>query len=152
MTRRKRGVLVVLGLAALLIVAEVALNVWRGSQACIEVTNQGTEPIEDLVIVLGSSRASVGRVNPKETTRLYLTGRRQGTLLMTFHQQGNPLGSFQLPNFDPALLNAEGFKLVLNVRPNEIEKFQDDADPATPIGQLCKAGWDSFRKAFEIPE
>jgi hypothetical protein len=91
-------------------------------------------------------------VNAKETTRLYLTGRRQGTLLMTFHQRGNPLGSFQLPNFDPAMLNGEGFKLVLNVRPNEIEKFQDDADPATPIGQLWKAGWDSFRKAFEIPD
>jgi hypothetical protein len=151
MTRRKRGILVVLGLFALLVTAEVALNVWRGSQVCVEVTNQGAVPIDDLVLSLGTSRASAGRVEPGASARLYLTGRRQTTLLMTFRQRGNPLGSYQVAGFDPALLNAEGFKLVLNVRPNEIERFQDDADPATPIGRLLKAAWDAFRKAFEIP-
>ena len=152
MTRRKRGVLVALGLVTLLVTAEVTLNVWRGSQVCVEVANQGATPIEDLVLKLGTSRVSAARVEPGSSTRMYLTGRRQGTLLMTFRQQGNPLGTYQIPSFDPAAVSADGFKLVLNVRPNEIERFQDDADPATPFGRLCKAAWDVFCSAFEIPK
>ncbi len=151
MTKKKRRVLVVVGIVALLLGAEIALNIWRGSQACIEITNQGSTPIEDLVITLGSRRVSVPKIAPQASTRVYLTGRTTGTLLMTFHQDGNPLGTYQVPNFDPVSLNSEGFKLILNVRMNEIEKYQDDADPATPLGQLWKAFWDSFTKAVELP-
>jgi hypothetical protein len=150
MSKTKRGVLIGIGLVGFLIAVEVGLNVWRGSQACIEVVNSGSEPIEDLVITLGSSRAVGGRLEPGQSVSLYLSARKPGTLLMTFHQRGNPLGSFPMHEFDPNRVREENFKVILNVRPNEIERSQDDADPATPLGRLIKALMDRINRALEI--
>jgi hypothetical protein len=151
MTKTKRGVLIGLGLVGLVIATEVGLNVWRGSQACIEVTNQGAEPIDDLVIALGSSRVVGGRLESGATIALYVSGNEPGTLLMTFRQRGNSLGSFQIREFDPARLKADHFKVMLNVRPNEIERAQEEADPATPLGRLWKGLLDRVDRALEIP-
>jgi hypothetical protein len=150
-TKTKRGVLIGLGAVGLMIAVEVGLNVWRGSQACIEVTNQGAEPIDDLVLTLGSSRVAASRIEAGATVALYISSRESGTLLMTFRQQGNPLGTFQIPEFDPARLKADNFKVMLNVRRNEIERAQEEADPATPLGRLVKALMDRIDRALEIP-
>jgi hypothetical protein len=152
MTKTKRGVLIGIGVVAFLISLELGLNIWRGTQACVEVTNQGAEPIDDLVLTFGSNRVRTGRLDPGASVALYISGVGPGTLGMTFRQQGNPLGSFQIPSFEPSKLKLDNYKLLLNIRPNEIERSQDDADPATPLGRLWKARWMRVNEALDIRE
>jgi hypothetical protein len=147
MTGRKRWWVIGLASLGVLVVAEVAFNLARGPEACVEVQNAGAEPIEGLTLTLGSSQASVARVEPGGTARLYLRGRRAQTLVMKFLQRGNALGAFEQPGFNPSQMSRDGFKQVLRVRINEVERYQDDSDPSTPVGRLIQAFW----KAIEDP-
>jgi hypothetical protein len=149
MTRRKRGILILLATVVLLAGTEVVLNLVRGSQALVQVENQGIDPIENLVLVCGDSRATAYRVEPGETARLYITGRDAQTLQLTFQQRGNPLTNYQLPGFNANLMNREGFKLRILIRPKEIERFQDDAEPATPLGWLVQKAWNRIMYFLE---
>jgi hypothetical protein len=113
------------------------------------VQNAGVEPILGLTLTAGASRASVPRIEPGGVARLYLGGRGVHTLRMRFNQKGNALGAYEQPGFDAALLNRDSFKLVLRVRTNEVERYQDDGDPATPAGKLLQAFWKSVEDAVD---
>jgi hypothetical protein len=138
--------------AAALVAAEVGLNLARGPEACVEVVNGGAEPIERLTLSCGSSRASIDRIAPEGTARLYLRGRGVHPLVMRFTQKGNALGVFEYPAFNPGQMSAEGFKLVLRVRTNEVERFQDDSDPSTTAGQLLQAFWKNVGDSLDPQE
>jgi hypothetical protein len=150
MTRRTRWTLIVLVIMALLVAAEVMLNLARGPQAMVQIENNGAEPIEDLVLVLGASRAEVLRVAPGAKAKVYLAGQGPRTLRLSFRQRGNALSGFDYPGFDPVQLSRDGFKLVLRVRPNEVERYQDDAEPATPMGWIVRDLWIRFLDALGI--
>ena len=150
MTRRTRGVLIALSVAAALAAAEVGLNLWRGSEACVEVVNLGAEPIEKLLIVQGASRSPAPDVPPGGRVKVYLAGNRTGPFTMTFSQKGNAMGSFALPSFNPAEASRGGYKTVLRVRSNEVERFQADADPATPLGALVRGLWRSLLESVGL--
>jgi hypothetical protein len=148
MTRRKRGVLILLGFLSLLAAAEVGLTWWRGPQGCVEVHNEGAEPILGLTLTYGGAQVVVPKVEPKGTARAYFGGRRAGTLSMRFNQKGNGLGAFELPGFNPAQLSHEGFKQMLLVRTNAIEKYQDDAEPESGSGLLLQSFWKYVEDSF----
>jgi len=144
MTRRKRGTLIALGVVAFLVVAEVALDLARSPEAGVTVENAGDEPVDDLVVSFGDRRAEVGRLRPGGSATVRLGGRGEHPLRLTFRQRGNPIGSFELPGFNPAQMNGQGFKLVLRLRSNEVERFQDNAEPATPAARLARDAWARF--------
>jgi hypothetical protein len=138
MTRRTRIILIVVAIATILIGFEVGFTLWRGSQACIQVENLGEEPMENVVLTCGSSRASVPRIEGGRAAQLYLGGDSTNTLSMSFRQRGNAMTGFQMPGFNPAQLNREDFKLMLRVRTNEVERFQEDGEPSTPLGRMAR--------------
>ncbi|GAC1473945.1 MAG: hypothetical protein NVSMB9_23450 [Isosphaeraceae bacterium] len=142
MTRRKRNTLILLAFLLALVGAEIVLNRVRGPEACVQVENLGSEPMRDLIVLLGSSRARVPLVEPGGTARVFVHGRGAQTLVLKFGQAGNPMTDFEVPGFDPGQMNSEGFKLMLRVRPNEVERFFDDAEPTTPMGH----SFQGFRK------
>lgn len=145
-----RGLLILFGVLAFLAVTEVVLHLVKAPSACVQVENVGVDPIEDLVVSAGDSRTVVGRIEPGATAKAYLSGRGEQTLLLTFHQRGNALGSFQHPGFDPDEMMRDGFKLVLRIRPGEVERYQDMAEPTTPLGRLAQNAWQNFLKALGL--
>jgi hypothetical protein len=150
MTRRTRSTLIVLTVVAVLAGAEVALNLLKGPEACVQIENPGAEPVNDLVVVCGQSRVKVPTIEPGGTARVFLAGRQVNTLQLNFRQRGNAIGSFQLPGFNPAQMHSGSFKLVLRLRPNEVERFQDDAEPTTSLGKFLRDLWNNTLESLGI--
>ena len=150
MSRQTRGVAIVLAILAALAVTEVVLNWARGPEALVEIENSGDEPIESLVITFGTSRARVSRVEPGATTRVYLNGQGPQALRLSFHQPGNAMAGYQYAGFNPEQMRRDGFKLVLKVQPNEVMRYQDDAEPATPMGRAVRNLWDWFLRELGV--
>ncbi|MGE3821677.1 MAG: hypothetical protein AB7I30_19875 [Isosphaeraceae bacterium] len=140
------------GLALLVVTlaaVEVGLNLWMGTRAAVEVWNDGSEPVEDLVVTLGSDRVEVPRLAAGDATVVRLGGSGHRTLVLRFRQRGNALGTFELPGFDPAQVRSDGMKQVIRLRPNEIERYLDDDDvPATPAGRLAKLAKQGFEDSL----
>lgn len=135
MTRRNRrlaiGTVVVL-LAGL----EVAYRFWWSPMACVSIVNQAGEPIEDLQLECDGQVARVPRIAVGESANVYVTGRGMPTLKVTYRLKGSTLPGFQVSGFHPAALRKEGFKLVIIIRQDEWERYQEDADPSL-IGSLA---------------
>ena len=150
MSRRTRGTVIGLAIVAGLVIAEVVLHWVRGPEALVEIENMGTDPIGSLVVTLGTSRVALARVDPGATAKVYLGGRGPQTLRLSFRQTGNAMTGYQFSGFDPEQMRRDGFKLVLKVRPNEVVRFQDDAGPATPMGQAVRDLRDWFLKELGV--
>jgi hypothetical protein len=95
----------------------------------VMVVNPGAEPMEGLVLTSGGSRDTVARIAPGESAKLFLNGRGKDQLKLAFRQRGNAITSIHLPEFDPAMLHQDGSRLVLVVRTNEFERYQEEDDP-----------------------
>ncbi len=68
------------------------------------------------LVPLGAGRA----------TNLWFTAAGKGTLSLEFHQKGNPMSGFQVPDFDPTENLANSLRLILIVKDNRVERFMDD--------------------------
>jgi hypothetical protein len=139
---------VIVGVILLLIGAEVALRRMHQPVGCVVVGNQGDEPIVGVVASCGASRAEVARIAPGETAKLFLFGPPKTPLKLTFRQRGNALASFELPEFDSALLLKDRSRLVLNIRTNEVERYQEEDDPS-PLRRGAWGAWDWFERWVE---
>src|SRR5262249_43214744 len=119
---------IVLGsLAVLLLVgAEVALRQWEAPKSCVQIINQGEGAIDDLVVTYADTKVPVGRIALGQAAHVWLTAGPKGLLRLDFRQKGNALGGFQVPEFDPVQNRRDGFKLVLTVKTNEIQRFVED--------------------------
>jgi len=138
MSRRTRNL--TLGAVVLLLVAvEVGYQRSRGRRACVVVTNLCPEPIEGLQVACGSDSSRVGHLGPGESARVYLVGGGNQTITLTYRQKGNSLQGFQVSGFDLAEMSRERSRLVLNIRVNEFERFQEDDEPSTLTGMATRA-------------
>jgi len=140
---------VILAVVAALAAAELALDLSRPPQAVVRVENLGGGPINDLVVACGASRVRVPRVEAGGFADVAVAGRGPGTLQLTYDQPGSPLGSFALPGFDPAQMARDGLRQVLRIRPSEVERYCDEADPATPLGRFARDRWRGLRRSVE---
>jgi hypothetical protein len=120
----------------LLLGIEVAVRWGRVSKTCVEIVNKGDSLIEDLVVSLEGSQVAVGHVPSGAATHVWLSGAGKGTLTLSFKQAGNPMSGFMVEDFDPRQMRHDGLKMVLQVRPNEVEKYMEDDDTATGMGGL----------------
>ena len=93
----------------------------------------GAVPIRE-----GEYGARVAAIEPGGSARIALHGHGPETLRLSFRQADNAMTGFQVQGFDPAQMRRDGFKLVLRIRPNEVERAQDDAEPTTPIGKALR--------------
>ena len=126
MSRRRWIILV--SLAVLLLGAEVAVRQWTAPKVCVQITNKGEGAIEDLVVSYAGSKVAAGRLPVGRSTQVWISAGPKGLLRLDFKQKGNALTGFQIPEFDPAQIRRDGFKLVLVVKSNQVERFMDD-DP-----------------------
>lgn len=150
MTQRKRR----LALAALLLSAVVAteygLRTIRAPVAGVRIVNEGGAPLESLILTTNAARAAVATIPDGASTTVLVAGRGKSPLTVSFQQAGNPLNTIEIPAFDPAALQREGFSLVLTIRQNEYERFQDDGEPST-LGRLAAQARNWLANALESP-
>jgi hypothetical protein len=138
MTRRKwiiLGVLVVL----LTIGAELLVRPWNSSRGCVQVDNQGDAAMDDLILSYGGTKIRVGGLGVGRSTNVWFTVAGKDTLSLEFNQKGNPMTGFQVPDFDPADNLANGFKIVLVVKNNRVERFMEDDHSTTPLKNLVES-------------
>jgi len=147
--KRHRGLIIVGTLLTLAIGSEVALELYYQGVVVVQVENLGSEPIENLVLIHGSERVIVRKIDPGAVSRLFLSGNRHETLRLEFRQRGNGMTSYDLPGFDASDLYREGAKLRLQFRPNEIERFQEEAEPVTPLGRFASSLWKRLKDRLE---
>ncbi|MFO0950035.1 MAG: hypothetical protein U0835_02575 [Isosphaeraceae bacterium] len=131
-----RTLTVVVAVVLVLAGLELGLNLVGGAAGCVEVVNEGREPIESIVATTSAGREEVGRVPPGESVRFYLGSKGDEPLLLTFHQRGNAMGTYSLPGYNASYLRRDSMKLVLKIRPGEVERYQDDEPPRTPLGGI----------------
>jgi hypothetical protein len=118
------------------VAAEWAGRQWYSSTGCVEIVNQGDGALDDLVVKYGDATITKGRLAVGQSTRVWFTGSGRGALSLDFRQNGNALRGFEIQDFDPAENVRGGFKLVLIVKPNRIERYMDD-DPSVSTTSLA---------------
>jgi hypothetical protein len=138
MTRRNwiiLGVLIVL----LTIGAEFLVRPWNSSKGCVQVDNQGDAAMDDLILSYGETKVRVGELGTGRSTNVWFTVAGKDTLSLEFNQKGNPMKGFQVQDFDPAENLANGFKIVLVVKNNRVERFMEDDQSTTPLKSLMES-------------
>jgi len=113
----------------------VSLRQWTSPKACVQIVNQGDAVMEDLVVTYGETKITGGRVLVGQSVHVWLSAGPKGPLRLDFRQPGNAASSFQIPDFDPIQILQDGFKLVLLIKTNEVQRFVDD-DETQKTGSL----------------
>ena len=130
MPPKKPILLVTLGVVLLIGGIEAGLQFFRGSLGSVLLINEGTEPIEDLRVTMEGEEAVVPRIEAGESAKVSFGGHGPKPLKVKYRQKGSALTGFELPSFDPDSLRKENFRLVIRIRPDEFERYQDDDDPS----------------------
>lgn len=133
-----------LGIVVALVGVELALNWWIEPSGSVEVINEGADPIESLVAVHGEGRETWSRLEPGASARFYFKGSESRPLTLTFRQKGNVLGSYEVPGFNPEYLRRDASKVVIRIRPGEVERYLEEDAPTTPLASLRYHAWRSF--------
>ena len=101
--------------------------------------------MDDLILSYGGTKVRVGGLGVGRSTNVWFTVAGKDTLSLEFNQKGSPMKGFQVPDFDPAENLANGFKIVLVVKNDRIERFMEDDQSTTPLKSLVE----SIRGLFE---
>jgi hypothetical protein len=131
--------------------AELAVRTWHPSSGCVQVVNEGDSPLDELVVSYADTRVPRGRLEVGQSTKVWFTAAGRGRLSLDFQQKGNPLKGFEIPDFDPAENLRNGFKLVLIVKPNRVERFMDDDETAVSVTTLADRISDWVRADVKMP-
>ena len=123
---RRRWIILLSVAAILLVGAEVTFRQWEAPKTCVQIINQGDGTMEDLVVDYAGSKLMVGRLAEGQSTHVWLTAGPKGPLRLEFRQKRNPMAGFEVADFDPVQCLRDGFKLVLLVKTNEVQRFMDD--------------------------
>jgi hypothetical protein len=131
-----RARIILIGVIIIVLGVEIAVRFSGGSKTCVQIVNKGDTSLENLVVSFPGSEIGVGSIQAGESVRVWLSGRRKGTLTLAFKQAGNPTSGFMVDDYDPPFMRRGGLKMVLNVKPNEVEKYMEDDESSTPLGRL----------------
>jgi hypothetical protein len=129
MSRRTRNLSIVIAVLVLAVV-ELAYQYQRPRVACVLVNNQSSEPIEGLTITCDTSSARAPRILAGESVKLYLAGGGNQVLVLKYSHKGSALQGFQVAGFDLAAMSRERSRLVINIRSNEFERYQEEDEPS----------------------
>lgn len=137
MSRSKRT-LIVVGVVVVVVGVELGLSALKAPEGTVRIVNVGDTPINDLQLVLGDSKVMTASIPPQSTRDVRIGGREKQALNITFNQLDNPLGGFQVPDFDVAALRRDHTMLVLEIRSNEFVRSQAPDDTPSALGRLSR--------------
>jgi hypothetical protein len=138
---RRRWIIALTVLIALLVAAEVAVRRWERPKACVQIVNEGDGVIEDLVVFYADTRLPAGRIPKGHSVHVWLTTGPIGPLRLEYRQKGNAIQGFQIADFDPAQLVEDSYKQVLIIGTNQINRSvdEDETRKKDPWGRVI---WD----------
>ncbi len=125
---RRRWIIALAVLVALLVAIEVAVRRWERPKACLQIINDGDGVIEDLVVFYDDNRMPVGQILKGQSAHLWLTAGPPGPLRLEYRQKGNAIQGFQIADYDPAQNIKDAFKQVLVVGTNQLQRYAEDDD------------------------
>jgi hypothetical protein len=131
--------------------AEMGVRRWNSAKGCVQIVNQGDSVVENLVVSYGETRISMGSLAAGESTSVWFTPAGRGTLTLDYKQKGSALTGFRVADFDPAQNRRDGFKLVLVVKTDQVERFVEDDENGPSEFRLHERVRDGFRWLFGAP-
>jgi hypothetical protein len=123
---RRRWIIALTVLIALLVAVEVVVRRWERPKACLQIVNEGDAVMEDLVVLYADNRLPVGRILKGHSAHVWMSAGPMGTLRLEYRQKGNAIQGFQIADFDPGQLIEDGNKQVLVVGINQIQRSVDE--------------------------
>jgi hypothetical protein len=138
---RRRWIIALAILAALLVAAEVTVRRWESPKACVQITNEGDGTMEDVVVVYADSRMPLGPIAKDQSVHVRLTAGPMGPLRLEYRQKGNGIQGFQIADFDPGQLIQDANKQVLVVGTNQIQRYVEDDETLKDkesVGQMIR--------------
>lgn len=135
---------------ALLVVAEVYLRQWEQPRATLQIINEAGGLMEDLVVAYGDTRMPVGTFAQGQSVTLSMTAGPLGPLRLEFHQKSNAIRSLEIPDYDPAQNVQDGYKQVLVIGNNQIQRYAEDDDTANARQSLGQTIKEWLKSAFYV--
>jgi len=148
---RRRWIIALTVLIALLVAVEVAVRRWERPKACVQIVNGGDGVMEDLVVFYADTRLPAGSVLKGHSVHLWLTAGPVGPLRLEYRQKGNAIQGFQIADFDPAQLIEDGNKQVLLVGSNLIQRSVDEDQTRKDKESWGQAIWNWFQSEVKSP-
>jgi hypothetical protein len=150
MTSRKKGIILAASVVVLVVGSELAVRRWSSSASCVQIVNEGDEPMDDLVLSYSGTTLRPGLLAAGESTQAWFSPSGPGLLRLGFTQKGNGLKGFELPDFDPSKNHRSGSMLVLVVKTNQVERFVETDDrlssPKGLFDRVLEMLFDAFRE------
>lgn len=119
---RRRWIIVLTIIASLLVAVEVGVRRWTRPRARVQVVNETSETACDLVVTYDDIRINVGDLSAGQSTHLWISAGRPGTLRIEYRQKNNALQGFQIPDYDPAECIREATKQVAVIQTNQYQR------------------------------
>jgi hypothetical protein len=126
MSRRWRVVCVVLLVS--IVGVEVGLELTVSSAARVDIVNQSGETIEDLVISYHGTRVTIGDVADGAVATAWVSVGKPGAVKLDFRQKNNGMNGLEIGDYDLSKDCADGFKLVIVVQNNQVQRYLEDDD------------------------
>ncbi len=135
MTSRRKWMIVAVSAAVLTIGAELAVRLGGSAGGCVQVVNEGDEPLSDLVLTYAGTTLTHGTLPAGQAAKVWFSPAAKAPLRLAFTQKGNAMSGFEYPDFDPAGIRRDGNMLVLVVRPNQVDRYvETDEHLSQPKG------------------
>jgi hypothetical protein len=131
---RKKAIIVGVVILILAVGLELAFRSGDAGTGCVQVVNEGNEPMEGLFASHAGTSVNLGRLAPGEKSKVWFSATGRRGLKLEFTQKGNPMKGFQVDDFDPAEHRRDGSRLVLVVKNNQVERYveQDESIKSPP--------------------
>ncbi len=123
---RRRWIIALTVIAGLLVAVEVGVRRWTRPRACVQIVNETSETVRDLVVTYEDSRIAVVELPAGQSARLWLSAGRTGPLKVEYRQKNNALQGFEIADYDPAACIKDAFKQVVVIQTNQFQRFLED--------------------------
>ena len=125
---RRRWIIALAILISSLVALEVFVRRWERPKATLQIINQGGGIMEDLVVSYADTRMAVGTLLKGQSVHLSLTAGPLGPLRLEYRQKSNALQGLEIPDYDPAQNIRDGFKQVIVVGINQLQRYAEEDD------------------------
>jgi len=146
---RRRWMIALAILISLLVAIEVVVRRWERPKATLQITNEGGGVMEGLVVYYADTRMPVGTLLKGQSVYLRITAGPLGPLRLEYRQKSNALQGLQIPDYDPAQNLKDGFKQVLVVGTNQLQRYAEEDDSLKDRKSLGEAIMQWFQSQLE---
>src|SRR5262249_55307908 len=146
---RRRWIIALAILISLLASVEVFVRRWERPKATLKIINEGGGIMEDPVSSFADTRMPVATLPKGQFIHLWLTAGPTGPLRLDYRQKSNALQGLEIPDYDPAQNIKDGFKQVIVVGINQVQRYAEEDDTRKDQKSLLESIIEWFRSDLE---